>query len=105
MKNERINSKSLKEVKLELTVDINDLVEIFFQRFNDKIQEEKIKTMRNAEKEEEILMTRLEVCQLLRISSPTLSKRVKDGTLKYRKCGKRIYFSKSEIMDCIKRNN
>jgi len=43
------------------------------------------------------LMTRSEVCELLHISQPTLTKNMKNGTIRYKRVGRRVLFDKNQL--------
>jgi excisionase family DNA binding protein len=47
-------------------------------------------------------LTRAQVADLLQISLVTLHRYQKDGNLPYKKLGRRILFSKSEVLEAIK---
>ncbi|WP_324757739.1 helix-turn-helix domain-containing protein [Sphingobacterium thalpophilum] len=90
------------EVTLEVSVSIENLVEVFFQIFNQKLQEAKREFIKSAQEEDEILCS-LAVCDLLKISQTTLTKRIKDKTIPYSKCGRKLLFSKNEVLNSIKK--
>lgn len=47
-------------------------------------------------------LTVQEACALLRISKPTLYKRMEDGTISSKKIGSRVLFNKAELINSIK---
>ncbi|MCC2599779.1 helix-turn-helix domain-containing protein [Sphingobacterium sp. FBM7-1] len=101
MSKTNITNRKPQEVTLEITVSIENLVEVFFQMFNQKLQESKQEARDVAEDDE--ILCRLGVCQLLKISQTTLTKRIKDKSIPYSKCGRRLLFSKSEVLNAIKK--
>lgn len=54
---------------------------------------------------EDNLLSRTEVQKLLKISGVTLWQRMCDGSLPFKKIGRKVLFSKQEIMDSIKTNS
>lgn len=54
--------------------------------------------------EDQILCSK-EVLLLLKISKPTLFKKMKDGTIPYTRIGRRLLFKKNEVLDSLKRRN
>lgn len=96
-----ITKCDLKEVAIEATVSIENLVEVFFQIFNQKLQESQTES-KKVNQENDDLLSRLEICNLLHISQTTLTKRIKDNCIPYSKCGRRLLFSKNEVLNAIK---
>ena len=47
----------------------------------------------------------LQVVIMLKISKPTLYKRMKDGTIPYKKVGRRLLFSKNEIINQLNKHS
>lgn len=56
----------------------------------------------NPPKDELKYLTRREVCDLLKISLPTLHNYVHDGKLKGHRIGRRVLFSEQDIKDAVK---
>lgn len=54
--------------------------------------------------EDQILSSK-EVLLLLKISKPTLFKKMKDGTIPYTRIGRRLLFKKNEVINSLKRRN
>jgi predicted DNA-binding transcriptional regulator AlpA len=48
------------------------------------------------------LIDRQEALRLLHLSSTSLWSRMKDGTVPFKRIGRRVLFSKNEILKCIK---
>lgn len=46
-----------------------------------------------------------EVCELFKVSKPTIFEWKKAGKLPFYRIGRRVYFKKNEIMDCMKSIN
>jgi excisionase family DNA binding protein len=51
------------------------------------------------------LLSVKELCQFLKISKPTLFKKMKDGTIPYTRIGRRILFKRNEVINSLKRRN
>ena len=56
----------------------------------------------NPPKEEVKYLTRLQVCDLLKISLPTLHGYVHEGKIKGHRIGRRVLFSETDIHDAVK---
>lgn len=56
----------------------------------------------NPPKEEVKYLTRLEVCDLLKISLPTLNIYVHEGKIKGHRIGRRVLFSNQDIHEAVK---
>lgn len=56
----------------------------------------------NPPKDEIRYLTRLQVCDLLKISLPTLHGYVHEGKIKGHRIGRRVLFSESDIHDAVK---
>ncbi|AQX07908.1 helix-turn-helix domain-containing protein [Elizabethkingia ursingii] len=65
---------------------------------------EKMMTEKMADEEKE-LYTREEAAKLLNVSYPTLFHWNKDGKLKARKIGKRVYYSKEDVKEALNKLN
>ncbi|MCT3834445.1 helix-turn-helix domain-containing protein [Elizabethkingia anophelis] len=65
---------------------------------------EKLNTNKEAQQEKE-LYTREETAKLLNVSYPTLFHWNKDGKLKAKKLGKRVYYSKEDVKEALNRLN
>ncbi|MCL1671463.1 helix-turn-helix domain-containing protein [Elizabethkingia ursingii] len=65
---------------------------------------EKMMTEKKADEEKE-LYTREEAAKLLNVSYPTLFHWNKDGKLKARKIGKRVYYSKEDVKEALNKLN
>ncbi|HAT4001765.1 TPA: helix-turn-helix domain-containing protein [Elizabethkingia anophelis] len=73
--------------------------EVMVRRVLEKMMTEKI-----ADEEKE-LYTREEAAKLLNVSYPTLFHWNKDGKLKARKIGKRVYYSKEDVKEALNKLN
>ncbi|WP_024566706.1 helix-turn-helix domain-containing protein [Elizabethkingia anophelis] len=65
---------------------------------------EKLNINKEAQQEKEYY-TREETAKLLNVSYPTLFHWNKDGKLKAKKLGKRVYYSKEDVKDALNRLN
>ncbi|AQX87849.1 MULTISPECIES: helix-turn-helix domain-containing protein [Elizabethkingia] len=65
---------------------------------------EKMMTEKMADEEKEYY-TREEAAKLLNVSYPTLFHWNKDGKLKARKIGKRVYYSKEDVKEALNKLN
>jgi excisionase family DNA binding protein len=80
--------------------------EVLFNYLDERFQEV-LQEVRNCGKTttiKEELITFKETLRLLKISRPTLFKRMKDGTIPFRRIGRRLLFSRNEIIEKIKKN-
>ena len=51
---------------------------------------------------EKVLLTRIEVCELLSINKTSLWKHTKSGRLKSYGLGNRVYYKRSEVLEAVK---
>ena len=65
---------------------------------------EKLNINKEAQQEKE-LYTREETAKLLKVSFPTLFHWNKDGKLKAKKLGKRVYYSKQDVKEALNKLN
>lgn len=56
-------------------------------------------------KNEKELMTFKETCDFLRCSASALNKWKSENKIPYKKLGKRVFFSRSEVLDALKDSN
>jgi excisionase family DNA binding protein len=80
---------------------------VFFSLSKDELKEiirDSIREEFNIKKEKE-LMTFKETCELLHISASCLNQWKAQGKIPFKKLGKRIYFSKKELMESLKDSN
>lgn len=54
---------------------------------------------------EEILLSRIETCELLKINFTTLWKHTKSGKLTSYGIGNRVYYKKGEVLNAVKKIN
>lgn len=59
----------------------------------------------NTQTLDEELLNFKQTLLLLKISKPTLFKKMKDGTIPYTRIGRRLLFKKSEVINSLKRRN
>jgi len=55
-------------------------------------------------KNQDEFLTVQEACNLLRISKPTLYKRMEDGTINSKRMGSRILFNRAELINTINKS-
>ena len=79
-----------------------DLAELINTIIKDQLEEFSKKDSKSKDEE---LMTVEEVCAFLHCSKPTLHKHKKDGLIKARRIGRRIYFIKDEILKSMETKN
>lgn len=103
MKKTFLVSENLKEVTLTIKFPIDDMLNIFCNMFYTKINQSNREFMDIIHESDETLC-RLKVCELLNVSSTTLTKRIKDGSIPYSRIGSRYVFSKKEVLEAIKTN-
>ena len=53
-------------------------------------------------KEADVLLSRHEAAELLKVSLVTISKYQKDGKIPYYRFGRRVYFKKKELIESLK---
>ncbi|WP_160069295.1 helix-turn-helix domain-containing protein [Sphingobacterium bovisgrunnientis] len=102
MKQSLIVSEDFKEVTLTIKFPIDELLDRFSRMFYHKLNESNHKIMEVIHDSDETLC-RLKVCELLNISSTTLTKRIKDGSIPYSRVGSRYVFSKKDVLAAIKK--
>jgi excisionase family DNA binding protein len=84
---------------------MNDIVLISIsQEELHKIIREAVREELNCKKEKEFLSFR-ETCDYLGISSSALNKWKSENRVPYKKLGKRIFFSRQELLDTLKESN
>lgn len=54
-------------------------------------------------KAQQEFLTVQEACALLRISKPTLYKRMEDGTIPVKRMGSRVLFDRAELIESVKK--
>ncbi len=79
--------------------DHDDLVSVIKEAFREELKE--ILAQKEKEKDYNVLLSRKEVAELLKISLVTLHRYQKDGILPYSKLGIHIYFKKGDIMKAL----
>ncbi|HUX58934.1 MAG TPA: helix-turn-helix domain-containing protein [Bacteroidales bacterium] len=79
--------------------DHEELVSLIKEAFTEELKE--ILTQKEKEKDYNVLLSRREVADLLKISLVTLHKYQKEGILPYSKLGIHIYFKKGDIMKAL----
>ena len=83
------------ENQLLVTLNVNDLKLIIDKSIESAIS----KTQKP--KEEETILRRKDVAKLFSISLVTIAEWMKTGKLPYHRINTRIFFKKSELMECI----
>lgn len=78
----------------------DELRDMFREEFNKALQKEG--NSDNITKNKDEFLTIDEVCKLLRISKPTLYKRIEDGTINKIGFGSKVLFVKSDIISRLK---
>lgn len=90
---------------------MQDLLFYIEKSFREILREEINLALKNFREKEETAKSELEfitveeACQLLRISKPTLYKRMRDGSLIYIKLGDRTLFNKANLLKSDKKTN
>jgi excisionase family DNA binding protein len=74
------------------------LNELLSQIIRDELKPFKNLQVEKSNSEEDEFITFNEAIRMLRISRPTLFKRIKDGTIPHRRIGKRLLFPKQLIL-------
>lgn len=94
-------SEDFKEVTLTIKFPIEDMLNKLCSMFYSKLNQSNSEIMDVIHESDETLC-RLGVCKLLKISQTTLTKRIKEKSIPYSKCGRRLLFSKNEVLAAIK---
>ena len=79
--------------------DRDELVSMIKEAFKEELKE--ILTQQEKERDYDILLSRQEVAELLKISLVTVHKYQKEGTLPFYKLGWHVYFRKGDIMKAL----
>jgi len=77
----------------------DEIIAMMREAFNEELKA--IIDEHNRKKNWDVLLTRKEAAEMLRISLVTLSRYQKEGILQYAKFGRHIYFKKGAIMEAI----
>lgn len=77
----------------------DDMISMIKEAFREEYEE--ILTRQDKDKSYDILLTRQEVAELLKISLVTVHKYQKEGTLPFYKLGRHVYFRKGDIMKAL----
>jgi len=79
--------------------DRNELISIIREAFREELKE----SLNQKEKETDynLLLTRKEVSDLLKVSLVTVSKYMKEGKFPYHRLGRHIYFKKGDVMKAL----
>lgn len=94
-------SEDFKEVTLTIKFPIEDMLNIFCDMFYTKLNQSNREFMNIIHESDETLC-RLGVCELLKISQTTLTKRIKDGSIPHQRVGRKLLFSRKEVLEAIK---
>lgn len=79
--------------------DREDLILMIKEAFRDELKA--ILTQRENESDYDLLLSRKEVAELLKVSLVTVSKYQREGRFPYTRLGRHIYFKKGEIMKAL----
>jgi predicted house-cleaning noncanonical NTP pyrophosphatase (MazG superfamily) len=79
--------------------DHNEFISLIKQAFKEELKE--ILTQKEKESDYDVLFTRKEEAELLKVSVVTISKYQKQGRFPYCRLGRYIYFKKGDIMKGI----
>jgi excisionase family DNA binding protein len=83
------------ENQLVVTLHVNELKDIITQTIENVISKNPSK------KEDDILLKRVDVARLFSVSLVTITEWMKTGKLPYHRINSRVYFKKSELMECM----
>lgn len=103
MNNNILVSEDLKEVTLTIKFPIDELLDRFSQMFYHKLNQSNHKIM-DAINDSDETLSRLEVCELLKVSQSTLSKLIKEKRIPYLRPGQKLIFLRNEVLQAIKTN-
>jgi len=85
-------------------MQFSEIVEIFFKSLQEQIRtavREEISAAAKQRKEKE-LMNAKQLCEFLGIHISTLNKWKAEGTIKFKRLGKRIFFNREEVLSSLK---
>ncbi|MFD2743149.1 MULTISPECIES: helix-turn-helix domain-containing protein [Sphingobacterium] len=94
--------EDFKEVTLTIKFPIDEMLNTLCRMFYHKLNESNKEIMEVVNEADETLC-RLAVCELLNISETTMTKRLKDGSIPYSRVGRKLVFSKKEVLSAIKK--
>ena len=83
-------------------METNELAELIDTIVKNQLEEF---SKKDSKPKVEGLMTVEETCEFIHCTKPTLHKYKKDGLIKSRRLGRRIYFLKDEILECMETKN
>ena len=83
------------ENQLVVTLHINELKDIISQSIESALSKNPSK------KEDDVLLKRVDVAKLFSVSLVTITEWMKTGKLPYHRINSRVFFKKSELMECI----
>ena len=83
------------ENQLVVTLHINEFKDIINQSIQNALSNNPIK------KEDDVLLKRVDVAKLFSVSLVTITDWMKTGKLPYHRINSRVFFKKSELMECI----
>lgn len=79
--------------------DREDLILMIREAFRDELKA--ILTQKENESDSNVLLSRKEVAEFLKVSLVTVSKYQREGRFPYTRLGRHIYFKKGEIMKAL----
>jgi len=95
-------SEDFQEVTLTIKFPIDEILDTFCRMFYHKLNESNKEIMEVIHETDETLC-RMGICKLLNISQTTLTKRLKEGGIPHSRVGRKLVFSKKEVLAAIKK--
>lgn len=91
----------LKQVQMKTQIFLNG---ISLQQLAEAITPllQKTDVLKNTSNPEKVLLTPIEVCELLSFNKTSLWKHTKTGRLKSYGMGRRVYYKRSEVLEAVK---
>jgi len=100
----KLNKMILKKENLLVQLNVSDLQQLIREAVKSELENitEVFTTRKKDSEEESEIISRIDVCKLLKVSTTTLFLWNKNNILKAKKIGNRVYYFKSDVMDKLK---
>ena len=83
-------------------ITLEQLAEAVVNLLHQKETQKNIAKLNQEQPEESVLLSRVEVCQLLKFNKTTLHKHTRSGRLKAYGIGNRVLYKRSEVLEAVK---
>ena len=100
----KLNKMILNKENLLVQLNVSDLQQLIREAVKSELENitEVFTTRKKDSEEESEIISRIDVCKLLKVSTTTLFLWNKNNILKAKKIGNRVYYLKSDVMDKLK---